>query len=50
MVRPVWRRREYATALSNASLEGLSVERVTLMVQPFDDSPVHEAMVREMKD
>lgn len=72
MVRPAWRRRGYATALSNALLEDLSVERVTLLVraentaaytaytswgfyvigqmQPFDDSPVYEAMARDMRD
>ncbi|MGH3546866.1 MAG: GNAT family N-acetyltransferase [Pseudonocardiaceae bacterium] len=72
MVRPAWRRRGYATALSTALLEGLPVERVTLLVraentaaytayvswgfhvigrmQPFDDSPLYEAMVREMGD
>jgi ribosomal protein S18 acetylase RimI-like enzyme len=72
MVRPAWRRRGYAKALSNALLEGLPVERVTLLVraentaaytayvswgfsiigqmQPFDDSPLYEVMMREMKD
>ena len=72
MVRPAWRRRGYATALSKALLEDLPVERVTLLVraentaaytayiswgfqvigqmQPFDDSPVYESMVREMRD
>ena len=68
MVRPAWRRRGYATALSTTLLEDLPVERVTLLVraenaaaytayqewgfrtvgrmQPFDDSPVYEVMVR----
>lgn len=72
MVRPAWRRRGYAKALSNALLEGCSEERATLLVraentpaytaylswgfwvigqiQPFDDSPVYEAMVRELGD
>src|SRR5262245_844801 len=70
MVGPVWRRRGYAKALSHALLDGLPVERVTLLVraentaaytayqswgfhtigqvQPFDDSPLYEVMVREM--
>lgn len=69
-VRPAWRRRGYARAMSEALLEELSVERVTLLVraentpaytaylswgfhvvgqmQPFDDSPVYEAMVKEL--
>jgi ribosomal protein S18 acetylase RimI-like enzyme len=69
-VRPAWRRRGYAKALSNALLEDLPVERATLLVraenkpaytaytswgfhtigqmQPFDDSPVYEVMVREL--
>jgi GNAT superfamily N-acetyltransferase len=69
MVCPAWRRRGYASALSQALLDGLRVERVALLVraentaaytayqswgfrtigqmQPFDDSPVYEAMVRE---
>lgn len=33
MVRPAWRRRGYASALSTALLDGLSVERVTLLVR-----------------
>jgi ribosomal protein S18 acetylase RimI-like enzyme len=69
-VRPAWRRRGYAKALSDALLEDLPVERVTLLVraenkpayvaylawgfhvvgqmQPFDDSPLYEAMVIEL--
>jgi GNAT superfamily N-acetyltransferase len=69
-VRPVWRRRGFAKVMSNALLEGLPVERATLLVraentpaytayiswgfkvigqmQPFDDSPVYEVMVREL--
>lgn len=72
MVRPVWRRRGYARALSSSLLEGLPVERVTLLVraentaaytayiswgfsvigqiQPFDDSPSYEAMIRDMRE
>lgn len=68
-VRPAWRRRGYARAMSEALLAGLSVERVTLLVraengpafgaylswgfhvvsqiQPFEDSPMYEAMIRE---
>jgi ribosomal protein S18 acetylase RimI-like enzyme len=70
MVRPDCRRRGYAAALSAALLEGLSVERVTLLVRPentpartaylawgfrvvgrmrpFPDSPLYEAMVKEL--
>jgi ribosomal protein S18 acetylase RimI-like enzyme len=70
-VRPAWRRRGYAKAMSDALLEGLPVERATLLVraentaaytayqswgfhtvgqmQPFEDSPLYEAMVRELK-
>lgn len=70
-VRPAWRRRGYAKAMSDALLEGLPVERATLLVraenvpaytayiswgfqaigqmQPFDDSPVYEVMVKELK-
>ncbi len=69
-VRPAWRRRGYAKALSNALLEDLAVERATLLVraentaaytayqswgfhtvgqmQPFDDSPLYEAMVKRL--
>jgi ribosomal protein S18 acetylase RimI-like enzyme len=69
-VRPAWRRRGYAKAMSDALLEGLSVERATLLVrpentaaytaykswgfrtvgqmQPFDDSPLYEAMVKNL--
>lgn len=69
MVRPAWRRRGYAKALSNALLEDLPVERASLLVrventaafaaykswgfyvvgqmQPFDDSPVYEVMVKD---
>jgi ribosomal protein S18 acetylase RimI-like enzyme len=69
-VRPAWRRRGYAKAMSEALLEGLSVERVTLLVraentpartaylswgfrvagqmQPFEDSPLYEAMVKKL--
>jgi ribosomal protein S18 acetylase RimI-like enzyme len=69
-VRPAWRRRGYAKALSNALLEGRPEERATLLVraenvpaytayqswgfrtigqvQPFDDSPLYEAMMREL--
>lgn len=69
-VRPAWRRRGYAKAMSNELLEGLPVERVALLVraenmaaynayvswdfhvvgqmQPFDDSPLYEAMIKEL--
>ena len=69
-VRPAWRRRGYAKAMSQALLEGLPVERATLLVRaentaaytayvswgfhvvgqmrPFDDSPLYEAMVRDL--
>jgi ribosomal protein S18 acetylase RimI-like enzyme len=69
-VRPAWRRRGCAKAMSEALLEDLPVERVTLLVradntpaytayrswgfhvvgqmQPFDDSPLYEAMVKEL--
>jgi ribosomal protein S18 acetylase RimI-like enzyme len=69
-VRPAWRRRGYAKAMSDALLEGLPVERVTLLVraentaaftaylswgfqvvgqmQPFDDSPLYEAMLEAL--
>lgn len=69
-VRPAWRRRGYAKAMSGALLDGLPVERVTLLVraentpaytayrswgfevigqmQPFDDSPVYEVMVKDL--
>lgn len=70
-VRPAWRRRGYAKAMSEALLEDLPVERVTLLVragntpaytaylswgfrvvgkvQPFDDSPLYEAMVKNCR-
>lgn len=69
-VRPAWRRRGFARAMSDALLEGLPIERATLLVraentpaytayrswgfyvigqmQPFDDSPVYEVMVKEL--
>ncbi|MFL6141078.1 MAG: GNAT family N-acetyltransferase [Labedaea sp.] len=69
-VRPSWRRRGYATVLSNALLEDRPEERATLLVraenlpaytayqswgfrvigqvQPFDDSPLYEAMMKEL--
>ncbi|MFL6127243.1 GNAT family N-acetyltransferase [Actinophytocola sp.] len=69
-VRPAWRRRGYAKAMSEALLADLPVKRVTLLVraenipaytaylswgfqvvgqmQPFDDSPLYEAMVKEL--
>jgi ribosomal protein S18 acetylase RimI-like enzyme len=70
-VRPAWRRRGYAKAMSEELLDDLPVERVTLLVraentpaynayvswgfrvigqmQPFNDSPLYEAMVWERK-
>jgi ribosomal protein S18 acetylase RimI-like enzyme len=70
-VRPAVRRRGYAKALSSELLDGLAVERATLLVraenvpaytayqswgfevigkmQPFDDSPVYQVMVKELR-
>jgi ribosomal protein S18 acetylase RimI-like enzyme len=41
-VRPGWRRRGYARAMTDALLEGLSVERVTLLVRA-ENTPAYTA-------
>jgi ribosomal protein S18 acetylase RimI-like enzyme len=41
-VRPAWRRRGYAKAMSKALLDGLTVERVTLLVRA-ENTPAYTA-------